>query len=112
VSAESRQSPRVHTNGGEAGRFVPLGDGLVDWLRQDDDVTAGTCVYKLAESEGRHAIEIEVSETVLVLEGRIRFELAGGPTLELGPGEAISFERGTSGEWSLVEDTELFFVAT
>lgn len=102
----------VHTNGGQTARFVPLGDGRIDWLRQDDDVRAGTCVFKLAESAGRHTIEIEVSETVLVLSGRIRFEIADGPMVELGPGEAISFERGTSGEWSLVEDAELFFVAT
>jgi uncharacterized cupin superfamily protein len=108
----SAAGPRVHTNGGEAGRFVPLGDGFIDWLRQDDDVRAGTCVFKLAESAGPHTIEIGVSETVLVLSGRIRFEVSDGPTLELGPGEAVSFERGTSGEWSLVEDTELFFVAT
>jgi uncharacterized cupin superfamily protein len=108
----SDQTRQVHTNGGEAARFVPLGDGSIDWLRHDDDVRSGTCVFKLAESAGRHTIEIEVSETVLVLSGRIRFEIADGPVLELGPGEAISFEQGTSGEWSLVEDTELFFVAT
>ncbi|MBS1892593.1 MAG: DUF861 domain-containing protein [Actinobacteria bacterium] len=108
----SAEGPQVYTNGGEARRFAPLGDGLIDWLRQDDDVRAGTCVYKLDESAGRHTIDVEVSETVLVLSGRIRFEIADGPALELGPGEAISFERGTSGEWSLAEDTELFFVAT
>jgi len=109
VSAEGVQ---VHTNGGEARRLVPLGDGLIDWLRQDDDVRAGTFVYKLAEAAGPHPIEVGASETVLVLSGRIRFEPAGGPALELGPGEAISFERGARGAWSLVEDTELFFVAT
>jgi uncharacterized cupin superfamily protein len=93
-------------------KFVPLGDGAISWLRQDDDVKAGTCVYTLAEAGGRHPIDFGISETLIVLEGRIRLEMAGGPTLELGPGESASFVGGARGAWSLVEDTRLFFVST
>jgi len=75
-------------------------------------VRAGTCVYTLAEAGGRHAIDFGVSETLLVLEGRIRLEMSGGPTVELGPGESASFERGARGDWILVEDARLFFVST
>jgi uncharacterized cupin superfamily protein len=112
LSTGDRGGSRIHTTTAATEDFVPLGDGLISWLRQDDDVTAGTCVYKLAESEGRHEIAFNVSETLIVLEGRIRLEIAAGPTVELGPGEAASFERGTSGNWSLVEDTRLFFVSS
>lgn len=102
----------IHTSTKGAAEFVPSGDGAVSWLRQDQDVRAGTCIYMLSESGDPHEIDVAGSETVLVLEGRLRFEITDGPTLELGPGESVSFERGTVGSWSLVEDTKLFFVAT
>jgi len=103
----------IHTNAATAEEFVPLGDGgTVSWVRQDEDVRAGTCVYMLTEAGDPHEIDVSGSETLLVLEGRLRFEIADGPSFELGPGESVSFEQGTVGSWSLVEDAKLFFVAT
>ena len=40
-------------------------------------------------------------ETVLVLEGRARIEIDGGPTVELGPGDFASFPKGTTMTWHL-----------
>jgi len=38
-------------------------------------------------------------ETVLVLEGEVRIEIKGGPTLLLEPGSMASFASGTEMTW-------------
>ena len=40
-------------------------------------------------------------ETLLVLEGHARIEIALGPTLELGPGDMASLPKGAETTWHL-----------
>lgn len=44
---------------------------------------------------------LPVRETVLILEGAARIEIAGGPTLELGVGDMASLPEGAVTTWHL-----------
>ena len=49
-------------------------------------------------------------EAILVLEGRARIEIEGGPTLELGPGAMASLPDGAVTTWHLTPDFKEFWV--
>jgi quercetin dioxygenase-like cupin family protein len=49
-------------------------------------------------------------ETLLVLEGRARVEIAGGPTLELAPGVMASIPAGTETTWHITPPFKEFWV--
>jgi quercetin dioxygenase-like cupin family protein len=42
-------------------------------------------------------------ETLLVLEGRARIQITGGPSLELMPGSMVSMPGGTETTWQITE---------
>lgn len=58
----------------------------------------------------RNRAEFPKNETFLILEGRVRVEIENGPTVELGPGDSASFNRGAIGYWTVLEDVKEFFV--
>lgn len=49
-------------------------------------------------------------ETVLVLEGEVRIEIAGGPTLELKAGDIFSLPKGLETTWHLTLPFKEFWV--
>jgi ethanolamine utilization protein EutQ (cupin superfamily) len=49
-------------------------------------------------------------ETLIVLEGRARIEIADGPTLELGPGDMASLPEGAETTWHLTTPFKEFWV--
>jgi len=44
---------------------------------------------------------LPATEVLLVLEGRARIEIAGGPTLELKPGDMAALPKGAETTWHL-----------
>lgn len=90
--------------------YGPFEAGQVAWLRQDDDVVAGIWVCAPEEQQGIHEAEFEKNETIHIIEGRIRVEIVGGATHELGPGDSASFVQGTVGRWKVLEAVKEFFV--
>jgi uncharacterized cupin superfamily protein len=51
-------------------------------------------------------------EAILVLEGRARIEIEGGPTLELQPGSMASLPGGARTTWHVTADFKEFWVLT
>ena len=49
-------------------------------------------------------------ETLLVLEGHARIEIAGGPTLGLGAGDMASLPKGAETTWHLTTPFKEFWV--
>lgn len=81
-----------------------------DW--EPDPEVPGTLMHQLVEADGVAAgmtridevgVPIEWTpterETLLVLEGSVRIEIADGPTLELGPGDMASLAPGVGTTW-------------
>ena len=55
---------------------------------------------------------VPVRETVLILEGSARIEIAGGPTLELVVGDIASIPKGATTTWHVtVPFKEIWFFA-
>ena len=52
------------------------------------------------------------TEVLLVLEGQVRIEVAGGPTLELKPGDMASLPKGAVTRWHITPPfREMWFLA-
>ncbi|MDA1229451.1 MAG: cupin domain-containing protein [Planctomycetota bacterium] len=49
-------------------------------------------------------------ETFHVLEGQLSIAIAGGPTVELGPGDIVSFTKGQASTWTIKSPMKKFFV--
>lgn len=90
--------------------YEPFEAGVVQYLRQDDEVTAGIWICSPEEQPGIHEAVFHANETVHILDGRVRVEIVGGPTYELGKGDSASFVRGTTGRWKVLERVTEFFV--
>jgi uncharacterized cupin superfamily protein len=105
-----RQNPQAFSLPADSDAWAPFEAGVVNWLRQDEAVQSGVWRCKASEQPGIHEGEFEGNETVLILEGRVRVEIVGGPTFELGPGDSASFVAGTVGRWKVLEDVKEFFV--
>ncbi len=50
-------------------------------------------------------------ETLVVVRGRARVHVDGGPVVELGPGDLACFDRGQSATWETVETLRKAFHA-
>jgi len=74
--------------------------GEAQVFREDDDVVAG--LYRFLEPREPFPYEYEQNETILVLEGSVRIEVEGGPTLDLGPGDVASMVAGSTATWHIV----------
>jgi len=87
----------------------------------------GSAVGRLVFSDARRELEIyeyrasrsddldvwyeHPGDVVLhLIEGRMRFEFAGRPTIELGPGDCAVHPGKIAHRWTVVEDSRLFVV--
>ena len=54
--------------------------------------------------------DVEVDEIFVVLRGRATIEVAGGPTLEVGPGDVGVLEAGAETTWTIHEDLRKIYI--
>ena len=82
----SEMQELVHADGVHAGRtrFTSV-DGPVTWTPEDREVA-------------------------LILEGSVRIQIAGGPTLELGVGDSFSLPPGVETTWDVTVPFEEMWV--
>jgi len=66
-------------------------------LCSSDGVEAG--LTRFLTDPGPVAWTPNVREVIHILEGSVRIEIAGGPTLELGPGDFATLAPGTNTTW-------------
>ena len=55
--------------------------------------------------------DVEVDEVFVVLSGRATVEIAGGPTLEVGPGDLAVLDAGAVTTWTVHETIRKVYVA-
>lgn len=55
-------------------------------------------------------VELPARETILVLEGKVRIEIEGSPTLELGSGDLVSIPRAARITWAPDPDCRVVWV--
>jgi uncharacterized cupin superfamily protein len=60
---------------------------------------AGTGVWEV--TEGSFDWEYATHQSLCVLSGRAQVAIEGGPSLELGPGDAAFFPAGTRARWTV-----------
>lgn len=53
----------------------------------------------------------DYDESLVVLAGRVRVHVDGGPVVEIGPGDYAWFERGQSSTWEIIEPVRKAFHA-
>ncbi|MEO8107460.1 MAG: cupin domain-containing protein [Actinomycetes bacterium] len=54
--------------------------------------------------------DVEVDEIFVVLVGRATIAVAGGPTLEVGPGDVGVLETGAETTWTIHEDLRKIYI--
>ena len=60
-------------------------------------------------SEGT-STDVEVDEVFVVLSGRATIAVAGGPTLEVGPGDVVTLAEGARTTWTVHERLRKVYV--
>lgn len=100
----------AHSINVESGEYEPFEAGVVQYLRKDDEITAGIWVCSPEEQPGIYEAVFDANETVYIIDGRVRVEIVDGPTYELGKGDSAAFFRGTTGRWKVLEKVTEFFV--
>ncbi len=93
----------------------PFELGRVQYLRGfgdggRDDLAAGYWYVTTEEAPEPFALNLDSDESFHLLEGRLRIEFVGGETVELRPGDSISYHAGDDMVWTVLEDSVKFFV--
>jgi len=73
--------------------------GLVHMLFEDGETMAGLWRPDPAQTGPYADLELTARETIVVLAGTVRIEIAGGPTLDLGAGDIASMPKGAVTTW-------------
>jgi hypothetical protein len=92
---------------------APWGAGRVQWLREDDEIQAGRWRARKGVDipESSPTSELARNYTMLVLEGRVRVDIGGAGSVELGSGDSLSLAKGTVTTFSVLSDEyEEFFI--
>jgi len=89
---------KVSVEGAEHWQSDPEVGGEAHVLCDADGVQAG--LWRMRKTpEKPIPFTAATRETILVLEGSARIEIAGGPTLELAPGDIASLPKGAETRW-------------
>jgi len=95
-----------------------------DWIQEGTPDAQVMYVRRSAEGEepyyagfwsvqpSRFRWLFERTETAIVLEGAVTITQEGGPTLRIGPGDLVSFPRGTVTIWEVHAPLRKSFVVT
>lgn len=92
--------------------FISAGQpfGEVHWLRTEcggeGQLYAGLWKHGRAQFD----YVFPGDETFEVLEGRVRITITDGNTVELKPGDIVSFAKGQASSWEILEPLKKFFV--
>jgi len=71
--------------------------GLVQVLFEDGGSAGG--LWMTGPDQRTEGHVLPARETIVILEGTVRIEIEGGPTLELGPGDIASMPKGATTTW-------------
>jgi len=82
----------------------------VHWVRPEGQGSQLVGIFRSEPAVVRYAWEAD--ETIHVLEGRVRIEVEGGESLDLGIGDVGSFTAGDRGLWHILEPFCELFVLT
>ena len=82
--------------------------GLSNILCDVPGASAGFTRYDVAPDPVRWTPEQR--ESFVILEGAVRIEISGGPSLELKPGDAVSLPAGTETTWYVTAPFREFWV--
>lgn len=94
----------------------PFVAGTIQYVRQYGDadrpeVSAGYWFVTPEDMPGPMTFEVPIDEVLLVLEGKMTWEVDGEVT-ELGPGASYSVNKGTTATVTILEPVVEFFVYT
>ena len=93
--------PGIHVSNIGTGEWEPDPEvgGEMHVLVEGDDAFAGLSRFVDVDVVGPWTLPVR--ETILILEGAARIEIAGGPTLELRVGDMASIPKGAVTMWHL-----------
>ncbi len=98
----------VSTTSTDEWEFDPEVNGDLHMLGSADGVDAG--MSRFTQTREPVTYTPPKRETLLVLEGTARVEIAGGPTLELAPGVIASIPAGSETMWHITPPFKEFWV--
>jgi uncharacterized cupin superfamily protein len=89
----------VHVMRTDSESWVPDDEdgGQVQLHYEDGDTAAG--LWQPGDDFATAENLLPARETIVVLQGTVRIEIHGGPTLELGAGDVASMPRGARTHW-------------
>lgn len=95
----------------------PFAAGRIQWLRRygDDgrpELAAGYWFVTPDDMPEPMTFELPCDETLCVIEGAIRFEVAGGDVHDLSEGDALSLNKGATLTVTILRPLVEFFVYT
>lgn len=93
----------------------PFELGTIQWLREfgaagRPDLSAGYWFVSTEQAPETFPLTAAYDESFHLISGRLRIEFVGGETIEVGPGDSVSYNVGTEMLWTVVEDACKFFV--
>ena len=112
---DTSTTPAVFSDSADPSRREPFEVGKVQWLRragegERPDLMAGLWIVTPDEMPPGTPHEFPSDETIYIVEGAMRIEVAGGEVLELAEGDMASFNRGTKVTWTIHRPVVEFFV--
>lgn len=107
-------SVQFHTTQ-DAAKAGPFEVGTVQWLREfgkgdRPGLAAGYWYVTTEQAPETFPLVAELDESFHLLTGKLRIEFVDGETVELAPGDSISYNAGANMRWTVLEDASKFFV--
>ncbi|GAA4489847.1 cupin domain-containing protein [Microbacterium panaciterrae] len=93
----------------------PFEVGTVQWVRRPGDGerdALGAGFWFVSPDDAPKPMEVvgHADETVYIVEGRVRVQIADGEPADLTAGSVASFNKDVAAVWTVVEPTIEFFV--
>jgi uncharacterized cupin superfamily protein len=85
-------------------------DGRVHWLRQQSSGDGVLYTGIFTGQRSKFPYTFSGDETFHVIEGRLTIEVEGIGSVDLEPGDIVSFPKGANSTWTVHEPFKKFFV--